>query len=175
MSSFRVHAAEPDAHETAALQAWSAAHLPEVERWAFRRRVAYPDRVLAGIRRRYADAVQPPGDGWQQPVRPAERPGFLDDLERDLLMYAASLAEGRVDDLTVTVVPDGPVAGYAPDTRRLFLPDWLVGTAADRLFPASPLFPEPPSATLSWLFFQSLVLAPETGTVAHVLGIRESD
>ncbi|MEE1831714.1 hypothetical protein [Streptomyces sp. SP17KL33] len=175
MSSFRMHVAAPNVHETTALLAWSAGHLADVERWAGRRRVTIPTPVLAEIRQRFAEGSGRLDPAWQRPVRPAERDEFVDALERDLRMYAASLAEGRIDDLTVTIVPGGPTACYAPVTRRLFLPDWLVETATDRLFAATPLFPEPPSATLSWLFFQSLVVDSSTGPAAHVLGIRESD
>ncbi|MCK7624495.1 hypothetical protein MUU72_15530 [Streptomyces sp. RS10V-4] len=187
MKSFTIRAARPHADETTALLDWSATRLDELERWAIRRQVRVPRPILADVRRRYAEhdggapaPVPPVRDREPDPVPAAQAPeaALLAALERDLLMYAASLAEGRVDDLTVTTMPGIPAAFYAPESRRLFLPGWLVETVPDRLFAPTALFPEPPPATVSWLFFQSLVLTPPSvpsGPTAHVLGIRESD
>ncbi|AJC52652.1 MULTISPECIES: hypothetical protein [Streptomyces] len=187
MNSFTIHAARPHADETTALLDWSGNRLDELERWAIRRQVSIPGPILAGIRRRYAEddggapaSVSPVWDRKPDSVPAGQVPeaALLSALERDLLMYAASLAEGGIDDLTVTTMTGIPAAFYAPESRRLFLPDWLVGTVSDRLFAPTALFPEPPSSTVSWLFFQSLVLTPPSvpsGPAAHVLGIRESD
>ncbi|GAU67178.1 hypothetical protein SSP35_04_02610 [Streptomyces sp. NBRC 110611] len=187
MSSFTIHAARPYADETTALLDWSSNRLDEVEHWATRRQVRIPGPILAGIRRRYAEddggAPAPAPPLWDRkpdsvPAGQVAEAALLAALERDLLMYAASLAEGCIDDLTVTTMPGIPAAFYAPESRRLFLPDWLAETVTDRLFAPTALFPEPPPATVSWLFFQSLVLTPPsepTGPAAHVLGIRESD
>ncbi|MFH8553732.1 hypothetical protein EYS09_00925 [Streptomyces kasugaensis] len=187
MNSFTIRAARPHADETTALLDWSVGHLDELERWAIRRQVPVPGPILAGIRRRYAEdggrapeSVPPIWDREPDSVPAGQVPeaALLAALERDLLLYAASLAEGRIDDLTVTTVPGVPAAFYAPQSRRLFLPDWLAEAVSGRLFAPTALFPEPPSATVSWLFFQSLVLTPPSlpsGPAAHVLGIRESD
>ncbi|MFI1885947.1 hypothetical protein [Streptomyces jumonjinensis] len=188
MNSFSIRVAPPHKNEATALLDWSVEHLAELENWASRRQVRIPRPILDEVRRRYAkgggraQASIPPI--WNRkpdtfvPVEQVPQAALLATLEHDLMLYAASLAEGGIDSLTVTTVPGVPALFYASESRRLFLPDWLVEMVSGHLFTPTPLFPEPPAATVSWLFFQSLVLTPPSlpsGPAAHVLGIRESD
>ncbi|KJY37003.1 hypothetical protein [Streptomyces sp. NRRL S-495] len=181
MNTFTVEPGTLEPGEAEALRAWTSARLADVEAWAVRRHVAVPPAVLAEARRGWVSGTT----AGEHPVAEREpEPAAVDcsalaaALREDLLLYAASLHDGGVDRLTLVVVPGLAASVYRPDRKRLFLPDWLADRPPRTLFRSTGLFPRELPVTLSWLFFQSLVLTePDrpTGPVAHVLDMRESD
>ncbi|MFB8235451.1 hypothetical protein ACFC58_02770 [Kitasatospora purpeofusca] len=188
MNTFTVEPGAPEPGEAEALRAWTSARLADVEAWAVRRQVAVPPAVLAEARRGWVSGTaageRPVAERAPEaaPVHPEPAPvdcsALAAALREDLLLYAASLRDGGVDRLTLVVVPDLAASVYRPDRKRLFLPDWLADRPPRALFRPTGLFPRELPVTLSWLFFQSLVLTePDrpTGPVAHVLDMRESD
>ncbi|MFC5286636.1 hypothetical protein ACFPM7_06200 [Actinokineospora guangxiensis] len=189
----------PLADDETTLRRWSAAHLRDCENWLVRRgllaggvlgqvppavlhaaRTADPSSSrasliaeLALMRSRHdPEAAAAPSDGRPPRTALAER------LSTDLGRYAPSMHAGAVRHLVLTVVEGTLTPLYLTTHYQLFLPDWLVDHVPEPLFAPNDLFPRPPTATLSWLFFQSLPLVldhRQVPTTAAYLGIRESD
>jgi hypothetical protein len=192
MATFPVTAALPLPADDDVLLLWSAARLRDCEEWLTRRYPLVPPAdLLAEVRSRHAqgchdrsltEALAELADRRARILAAGPGDGALCDLigrlSHDLALYQASLDEGGFSRLRVVPTAKALVPLFLPEPGELFLPQWLLPKVPEYLFGPGPLFPDPPKATTSWLFFQSLALATgplRAPTLASFYGIRESD